>query len=198
MAKEAEAAFTKMIRGLGFFSHKYGDARRCFQCGAIQPKSERAPDYAIAPIFTWVECKNSDSTGRWNWASDIGPNGARKPQRQFLIENGGWLFIELGQGRAPDGRGAWLIPFKDWLVAEDLLLASDILSLKFEAVGQPHHKNYRPSATEWLGNDFRLVWKKGGWSIPAHHVFYVKILFRLEELADAIRRNFSETDGGTS
>lgn len=180
--KSSEARLVQLTNGLGWYHHKYGDVRYCPVCHVALPKSERAPDFAIAPVYTWVECKNSDASGRWNWQDDIGPEGKRQGQRQWLKENGGWLFIELGTKPAPKGKGAWLIPWPHWeTVIEPELLKLELASLRFEAVGLPMHKNYRMPASELLGTKFALKWvMNSGWVVPKGHPFWEALNKKLE------------------
>lgn len=176
MAKEAEERLVHLVNGLNWYHHKYGDVRYCIHCHQPLPKSELAPDFAVAPIFYWIECKNNDSTGRWNWKSDIGPEGARSRQREWLKTNSGWLFIQLGKGRAPKGKAAWLIDFEAWeKVVEPRLIANNISSVRLEGQYTSMDKGYRPPAEEYLGTFTQLMWKDGGWIIPKGHKFWRRL-----------------------
>lgn len=188
MAKEAEAKFVHLVNGLNWYHHKYGDVRYCIHCHQPLPKTENAPDFVVAPIVAYIECKNNDSTGRWNWKVDIGPEGNRKGQRKWLSEHKGWLFIELGQGKAPKGKGAWLIPWEYWeKLTEPWLEQHGYASIRFEPVGKPMDGNYRPPATAFLAEKHRLKWESGGWTIPKGHHFWMTIAIQLEDMFTSVR-----------
>ena len=167
MTKEAEKRVVAFAKHYDYYRHKYGDVRRCLHCQGLLPKTENAPDYAIAPIYTWVEAKNSDSTETWKW-HEIGPNGDRKNQRRWLIENGGWLFIELSTegARGSEGRGAFLIPFKSWLKeVEPILLKSGQKS-----IGLVSKRN--PGADSLLA-EWSMIWLPNvGWIPDNNHIWW--------------------------
>lgn len=177
MAKEAEKRVVALANHYKWYRHKYGDVRYCIHCEKALPKTENAPDYAIAPIYTWVEAKNSvPSTGRWNW-TEIAADGDRKNQRAWLIENGGWLFIELGEGRAPKEKGAFLVPFKSWLrEVEPFLIEKGYKSIRLR------EKRNRPGADTLLAK-WALEWEPNvGWTIPNGHVWWIALADRIELL----------------
>lgn len=166
MAKEAEKRVVALANHYNWYKHKYGDVRYCIHCEKALPKTENAPDYALAPIYTWVEAKNSQpSTERWNW-SEIAEDGERSNQRRWLIENGGWLFIELSNkgARGDKGRGAFLVPFKLWLTdVEPILVKLGMKSIRLETKGN------RPGADSLL-DCWALEWEANvGWVIPDGH-----------------------------
>jgi hypothetical protein len=168
-AKAAEKAFRDMAKRYDYGRHKYGDVRFCMHCKKAQPKSEHAPDYSLWEVYNWVECKNSDNTGRWN-ASELMEGGARANQRAFLLENNGWLFILLGTGRAPKGKSAYFLPFQEWVDRiEPILAVNNMRSIRKSSKGK------RPGA-DLLLQSYRLVWEDGGWSIPREHLFWT-VLF---------------------
>ena len=180
MNKQAEGSFVKVAKRYGWGWHKYGDVRYCIHCHQPLPKTERAPDYLLAPVFTWVECKNNDATGRWDWKNDIGPEGNRKNQREWLKEHNGWLFIELGQGRAPNDRGAFLIPWLDWERLEASLLEQKQYSLRYRGL------RGRLGADMML-MQYKLEWNKG-WYIPGHHIFWFALHSKLREATIAVEK----------
>lgn len=165
--------FVGICKRYGWTFRRYGDSKYCPHCRGLLPKTEKVVDYGLNVIDTWVEVKADDSSGRWNWAADIGPKGGRKLQRQWLDEHGGWLLIFLGQGRVPNGRGAWLVPWPQWKQLEKYLLQEGIKSLSYDGSGEPHHKNYRFPAGYYLG-DTQLHWDKG-WIIPTGHPFWIAL-----------------------
>ncbi len=165
MAKEAEESLRKILKELNYYWHKYGDVRYCPYCHHTLPKTENAPDFITAQVFTYIEAKNSDHTGTWRWV-EIGEDGERKNQRAWLIAHQGWLYIVLGKGRAPKEKSAFLIPFEDWLAKiEPILIANGQKSIRLETIGK------RPGARELLA-DYQLEWNKGSWHIPKEHVWF--------------------------
>jgi hypothetical protein len=160
--KEAESRWKFTANRYGIFTHKFGDVRYCIYCHKPLPKSELKPDYVCGIIAIYVECKNSDGTGRWAW-SEISSEGERKNQRTFLLENSGWLFIQLGDKPAPDGKSAYLLPFSTWVEEiEPVLIARNQKSIRKTDIGE------RIGGDEVLA-EFRLIWVSGGWEIPKGH-----------------------------
>jgi hypothetical protein len=99
--------------------------------------------------------------------------GERKNQRTFLLENGGWLFIQLGDEPAPNGKSAYLLPFSVWVdEIEPVLIAKKMQSIRRETVGE------RIGADELL-MEFRLIWAEGGWAIPKTHHWWHVVLEKL-------------------
>jgi hypothetical protein len=180
-AKAAETAFREMAKRYGYGWHKYGDVRYCIHCHKPLPKSEQAPDFALWEVYNWVECKNSDASGRWN-ASELMEGGTREKQREFLLEREGWLFILLGTGRAPNGKSAYLIPFHEWVKRyEPILESNKMRSIRKTGRGK------RLGADQMLSS-YRLDWNDGGWIIPNGHPFWwhlhTKLTKKLEEVRE--------------
>lgn len=173
--KQSETKWRKIMKDEGWFWHKYGDVRYCMHCHKPLPKTENAPDFVVAPVVTYVECKNSDKTGRWNW-TEIAEDGARKNQREWLIEHEGWLFIELGTGKAPKGRQAYLIPIIMWIRHfEPKLRELGMSSIRKETRGK------RPGADDLLGS-YALKWiTLEGWTIPENHAWWRVVRYRLHK-----------------
>ena len=164
--KKAEAKWRAVCKRNLWYWHKYGDVRYCIYCKGVLPKTERAPDFAVAVSFTYVECKNNDKTGRWSW-KELADGGTRHNQREWLLNEGGWLFIELGLGRAPKGKSAFLVPFGFWVDhIEPQLIELGMASIRKDTRGKD---GKRPGADEILAR-FRLEWvTKEGWIIPNGH-----------------------------
>lgn len=159
MKKRSELSFKALANKAGLFSHKYGDVRYCAVCSSPLPKSENAPDYVVARNVLWVECKGGE--GPWNW-QEISETGARVNQRQFLLSHPSALFIELGAGRAPNGKGAWMMPFYIWVdQIEPYLITNNIKSLAFERRPRVPSILEMPRFEPW-----RLEWDKGAWLWP--------------------------------
>lgn len=178
--KQAEQDFREMTKHYSFGRHKYGDARYCVHCGKVLPKSERMPDYSMWLVFTYIECKNSDNTGKWDWV-ELLPDGDSKFQREFLTENGGWLFITLGEGRAPRGRGAWLVSWDTWAKSiEPELLKREQRSLRKKSKRSSH-----VGADELL-DGYDLLWDKGHWLIPLGHPFWQSAYSKTLAVATAL------------
>lgn len=178
MAGASEPEFRAMVKAYGWGWHKYGDVRYCIYCHKALPKSELMPDFMVnlQPIF--VEVKNNNATGRWDFANDIGPEGARKAQRQFLIENDGWLFIELGQGRRPKNFGAFLIPMRQWLTLEEPLGQSSL----------PLHGTARLVGADVALDAWALKWEDGHWTIPKGHIWW----YHLKSITESLLKSIEE------
>jgi len=180
--KQAETRVRWMSNWYRYYAHKYGDVRYpvCANCHTqfticpvckqkwVLPKSENAPDFAVGMVYTYIEAKNNDKTGRWGW-TEISETGDRANQRKWLLDKQGWLFIELGLGRAPKGKGAWLIPFVRWV--QDIEPKLDMLGMKSI---RKETKGKRPGADELLAG-YQLEWHSGGWVIPDHHAWWHRL-----------------------
>ena len=164
--KAAEQAWSKLCTYHDWYRHKYGDVRYCIHCSRPLPKTENAPDYACGLVYTYIEAKNSTKIGTWRWV-EIAQDGERKNQREWLLEHGGWLFIVLGEGRAPKGKSAYLVPFEDWVdLIEPFLIELKMASIRKETKGK------RPGADVFL-DDYRLIWLTNqGWVIQKGHPWW--------------------------
>ncbi len=181
MVRAAETRLRALSKHWNWFAHKYMEAKRvacntcrqpipnCPKCGnpLIQITSEKIPDFVIAWGFTYVECKNSDSTGRWKWREIY--DGDRVHQREWLLKEGGWLFIELGLQPAPNGKSAYLIQMLSWVrEVEPILLEKDMKSIIKTSTKS------RPGGDELMPN-YRLEWENGKWQIPKGHPWWVTL-----------------------
>lgn len=171
--KKAEEGARSLFKRYGYFWHKYGDVRYCIHCQKPLPKSEKAPDYATAAIATWVECKNSNNTDRWPW-KEIYIDGPRSEQRNFLIENGGWLYILLGpHDEIITHWSAFLVPFDEWVAIVEPIL----LEYNMSSIGQ-HASRGKPGADELLAK-YKLEYVRGtGFTIPKGHIWWHRMYER--------------------
>lgn len=126
-------------------------------------KAETLPDFIVSWRFVYVEGKGAED--RWDFTTSITPT-----QRRVMAEDGvdGWLFLEIGTGRAPNGREAYLVPWDFWCKTEELLEEHAVKSIIFE--GGSRSKN--PTAKQCFPT-YDLKWKGGGWIIPAGHPFWI-------------------------
>ena len=123
-------------------------------------KAETLPDFFISFDYIYVEGKGS--TDAWNWKSSITPI-----QDKVCDEHESWLFLEMGTGRAPNGRAAWLVPWGMWKIHQERLEAEGFSSIIYEKTTRSRN----PVAGELL-KDYVLEWVDGSWSIPEGHVFW--------------------------
>lgn len=179
--KLSEHEFKDFCKKQGIYSHKFADILKCPRCFETIWQSSNVPDFEITylGLKTLVEVKQgSGEYGAWNFAND--KSGITENQRNaldnWLNEQAvmPWLFLVLGSGRAPLGRGAFLIPWTDWQVIEKELLTSGQKSIRFEG-------GRKITAKEKLAR-YQLIWEKStdehpaGWELPrlrgALHPFY--------------------------
>ena len=177
MGGNSEPEFRAMVKGYGWGWHKYGDVRYCIHCHQALPKSEMMPDFMVSLRPIYVEVKNSDKTGKWNWRADIGPEGAREMQRQFLIENDGWLFIELGLGRRPKGFSAYLLRMNSWIADVEPFL---------EQASLPRQDTPKLIGADNIMGDWKLQWLKGRWTIPNKHAWWYYLHSQTQALLESI------------
>jgi hypothetical protein len=127
----------------------------------LMPKAQTYPDYlgTADPIF--IEVKFGRDRYNWEDISDI--------QRETLSKcANSWVFIVIGGGRAPDGRGAWLVPWTDYEYAEQKCVTREIKSIVFQKTS----RSRVPEADEFWPHH-KLEWSKGGWTIPIKHLWWV-------------------------
>lgn len=189
--KASEQRWVDISNTYGFYRHKYTDVRYCIHCNLPQPKSDRMPDYAVGFAYTYVECKNSDKNGRWRW-SELAHGGERNIQRDWLEQEDGWLFIELGEGNAPGGKSAYLIQWHDWVdQIEPQLIELDMKSFKREATGKD---GWRLGGDDLL-EEWQLEWvkkadKPGGWEILIGHPWWLamqdELTFQLQKISKLV------------
>lgn len=187
MPKRAETRLKSLVNHYDFWSHKFGDVSYCPNCRHILPKSERAPDYFVSQVGHWVECKNNDSTGTWK-CSEIMEGGERHLQREFLNEHvGGWLFIELADGRAPKKAAAYLIPWDSWVKQiEPILIKENMSSFRRETTFNKDGSIRRLGADRLL-SDWELEWEQhDGWIIPRGHFYWAELKAKLSKTIEEI------------
>jgi hypothetical protein len=167
--KVSEAEFVRFAKKLEVQTHKFADRLKCQVCQNLIWKSTKMPDYEATymGMKTLVEVKQSHATGRWSFANK--EQGVRDTQVEEMDnwesthQVGCWMFIVLGNGRAPKGRGAFLIPWKDWKRIEVELIAEGQKSITFDSGRMKMAKDF---LAEW-----QLVWSDGRWTLPDGHVF---------------------------
>lgn len=194
MAKKAETRLKDLANYYEWWSRKFGDVSYCQNCHHPLPKSERAPDYYVSQIGSWIECKNNDSTGTWRCA-EIMEGGERHLQREFLNEYGGWLLIELADGRAPKKAAAYLIPWVHWrdLIEPELIL-NGMKSIRRETTVNKDGSVRRLGAEDLL-KGYELKWTTHvGWVIPVNHVYWACLKKKLRDMLSYLE-NMQEGDG---
>jgi len=179
--KQAEADFAKLCKRHNIWAHKWKDVMHCPNCrrpifmtkhtDAGDKRSEEEQESIVDYlIFTtrgaaWVECKGVGGHTR------LPLKEISQKQRNFLrgFEARGvpcWLFITLGDGRAPKGRKAWLIPWETWTFQEeDLFVHYDMKSVPWMATGR------KADVFNMSGcfPSYEMEWNDGGWTIPESH-----------------------------
>lgn len=158
--KKNENDFGKMMRKHGYYAHKWGDVRYCPYCHTPLPKAEKKPDFLIATQYAFVEAKGAGNS--WHFDGDFRPN-----QREFMDANihRSWVFVEIGEGRAPTGKTAFLMPWAGWKTIEDMLLSMGFKSVVFLKAD----RTKVPAIQEYVPSNFFLTWKSGTWTIPLDH-----------------------------
>jgi len=167
-SKQSEEEFRTMMKRHGIWWHKFKDLWFCKFCHREQYKDDSMPDYMVVLDGNayLVECKQSERY--WNFADEKGA-GIRTIQRQALDQweaehNFCFLFIVLGDGRAPKYRSAWLIPWMKWKPIEKELAEQGQRSLLRET---KRNKGALELLKEW-----QVTWEEGGWTIPEGHDFW--------------------------
>ena len=175
--KQSEREWKQFANRTGFETWKYRDALQCDRChNVIWQSAGKHVDYgAEYKLYrTIVEVKQgSGKYGAWAFANP--EKGVRDSQREEMdewLENKGsmpYVFFVVGSGRAPNGRGAFLVPWAPWKHYEKLMLDAGQKSIRFEG----GRLKYKANDTF---SDFALVWKASeagsGWKLPWGHPFY--------------------------
>jgi hypothetical protein len=163
--KRNEIVLGKMMRNMGYYVHKFGDVRYAFcpHCNKSfpLPKAEKKPDFLIAMEYRFIEAKGSDNS--WAFAEDFRPN-----QREFMDANLNlsWIFTEIGEGNAPAGKRAFLIPWEKWKFIEEGIISRGFKSILFEKT----ERSRAPCLDDIkLMHPYELIWEKGIWNIPVEH-----------------------------
>lgn len=165
--KRNEHKLGNMMRSYGYYVHKWGDVRyaRCPSCAAIfpLPKAEKKPDFLIAMEYRYVEAKGAGDS--WHFDGDFRPN-----QIEFMDNNphNSWIFVEMGTGRAPDGKIAFLMPWKTWKEVAENLLEKGYKSIRFEST----NKSRVPVVKDVIDEHYLLEWEKGNWKIRNNHMWW--------------------------
>ena len=166
--KQNETEFSKFAGHYNIWAHKWGDIRQCPNChtniytARIHPEDKRERDHQesivdylafIGYLPVWVECKGSPGKGVYRFKDEWDIR-----QHNFMQSwtNRGvyaLVFLTFGEGRAPDGRAAFLMPYTAHFHLEDTMQTShNRVSLPFD------------EACEYL-QEYRLQWIQGGWKI---------------------------------
>jgi len=177
--KRNEGEFGSAMRSLGYWAYKGRDRgfiscptchRPIMQCphckgSLLLNKAMTMPDFIVARNWFYVEAKQGGES--WD-IKDFTPTQITVMNEHARKGGEGYLFLELGTGRAPAGRSAWLVPWSMWLVIQEEMLQNGQSSLRFEQTA----RSRMPLAKYTLQN-FELEWKDGGWTIPSSHVFWL-------------------------
>ena len=172
--KKNEQELGAMMRRYGFHARKSRDRgyiscpnchmplKICPKCHKdfLLNKAETLPDYIISFDYVFIEGKGS--TDSWSWKSSITPT-----QDIVCLQHESWLFLEMGTGRAPNGRSAWLVPWLKWKEIQHNLEELNFASIIYEAT--PRSRN--PVASSVLMG-YECEWYRGCWKVPDNHVFW--------------------------
>jgi len=176
--KRNEGELGSAMRSLGYWVYKGRDRgfvtcpichhplMQCPYCkgSLLLNKAMTMPDFVVARNWFYVEAKQGGDS--WD-IKDFTPTQITVMDENTRKGGEGYLFLELGLGRAPDGRSAWLVPWKPWTMIMDKMLSEGTHSLRFEQTA----RSRMPLAKDVL-RGFELEWESGGWTIPKSHVFW--------------------------
>lgn len=156
---------------------KYKDQQRCIKCNFPQPKSERMPDFSMAAVIEYIEVKQSIKDGSFNFKD----GGLTEIQQDFMEQYGGYIFLEIGRGRSPDKRKAYMIPYANWKSITDDLIKQGYSSFRLEQnkIGCP--------GTEQLFAKWGCSWRKGSWDIPQGHKFWLDMMNKAMNFVDQMK-----------
>lgn len=175
--KHSETSLGRMMRGHGYFVHKWRDRgfvscpnchttlTVCPKCkgSLLLPKAQTYPDFLVAHSWTFIECKQ----GIDNWSLlDIS-----ETQVSVLDESNqpSWIFLELGPGKAPKGKQAYLIAWQEFKrIRHEIISEQNIKSVCFRRSA----RGRAPQADEVFA-PYQLEWATlQGWTIPQTHCWW--------------------------
>ena len=168
--KKAELEFKAMCNLFNIWAHKWPDLRFCPNCRKpIYTVKEETPGEVIVDfliyfgnISAWVECKGAPGHTTMPFVE------VTEKQKAFMTS---WidkdvlafLFLTLGSGHPPKERFAWLVPWAEYLNAENYYKAHKRLSLPITSVRVPG--NYTIPGINTIFADWALLWiPRTGWS----------------------------------
>lgn len=173
--KRAEEEAGKTFRQYQLWAHKWRDrgyvhcphckrqVTRCPHCKGdmLLEKAQKYPDMTVSWGHAFVECKEGKEFWPINDVSPIQEEAMGKAKEAYL-------YLALGDGRAPKGREAWLIPWGEFEAVREKMQGEKRGAIRFE--GTLRSKN--PTAKELFKESDRLEWTNGGWIIPEGHPFW--------------------------
>lgn len=162
MKKQDEKEFASMCAHHKWWAHKWADI-----------PSERAGDNPTGTIVdyliwigskpAWVECKQEHG-GRLNFRQ-FSSSQVRFMKSFMKRDVQCWLFLLMGSGRAPMGRAAYLIPWREFADVAKLFKEAGKKSMPWKKNRQSGNWN-----AEYFFFKHRLDWQ-GGWRLPIDHIF---------------------------
>ena len=197
-----------------FEFEKKPDMRKCWKCGAPAFQKRTAEEdkrevkasrvdfmIMIGDRYGWVECKTGDDDS-WPWADDEHGTGLGIITGQRLWMNDKtakgincYIFLSIGEGRAPAGRMSYLIPWSDWLITEIKLREAGMKSI-------PWKKNRTKRSELNIATEFShcaLQWvQRQGWKLPSRNPLYEDFFPVIPESKEAYRVNISNTQMATA
>jgi hypothetical protein len=154
-------------RGYVHCPHCHEAIKECPHCkkDALMEKAKGRLDYRI--IFEWIEVECKQGTETWSL------DDFTKPQERLFQEviqgfTMRWLFLEIGDGRAPKGKEAYLIPAQPFLKIRTDEAVANRKSVRFRKTERSRLMEARELFAKW-----QLEWATGtGWTIPDDHIFW--------------------------
>ena len=129
------------------------------------PKAKGRLDFIVMMEWTEVECKQGTESWALNDFSEPQEALINKPTRR---EHHRWLFLEIGDGRAPKGREAYLIPGDAFVSIRRHLEQEGFKSVRYRAT----ERSRVPEARDTFGR-YCLEWiPNRGWVIPRNHEWW--------------------------
>ncbi len=174
--KHSETSLGRMMRNNGYFVHKWRDRgfvscpschlaiTTCPYCkqSLLLPKAQTYPDFLVAHSWTFIECKQG--TNDWNLydVSDIQVSVLDDPSQIS------WIFLELGPGKAPKGKQAFLIEWKVFKEVREQIKREGYKSVSFKRSSRGKLPQANETFTSW-----QLEWATlKGWDIPFNHPWW--------------------------
>lgn len=180
--KRSEESLGKMMRLYGWKADKGRDRgymscpnchkaiTKCPYCkgDTLLPKAKTRLDFTISFKWTEIECKQ----GAESWALNDFTEAQENIIENVKIGGTHWLFLEIGDGRAPNGREAYLVDMFMFKKIRDKEYEADRKSVRFRSTEKSRMKEAKEVFT---GHE--LVWSTGeGWTIPDGHIFWANDL----------------------
>lgn len=139
----------------GWYFHKFRDVSLCPHCGVPLPKADNKPDYMIAPVWGYVEVKDSGADGSYKFLKTQGGVTQIQEDRMNEKPDMSWIFLLMVQN---DEKQAFFIP---WVEYKEKIKALQKLQSSL-----PIHRTKKLASARDIFGLWELIKIGGAWDLP--------------------------------